>query len=183
MVCSLHFIDGEPSYKNPNPTVNLGYEKPSKQPRRKLIRQDVDSTGVEETATGSAGVSACDHDYTSERQSCAACVDKNKVIFSMANEITKLSQEKESLKDDIDELCNEVYDLKLKKNSKKPFSTVSIKSDAKMKFYTGIQTLAVFNVIFALIKPHVSKLVFWRGKKVISSAVTKKCTTKSHKLC
>ena len=76
----------------------------------------------------------CDHVYSSEKQPCAACIDKNHVIFSMANEITKLSQEKESLKGDIDELCKEGNDLKVKKSTRKPFSAVSIKSDLKMKF-------------------------------------------------
>ena len=52
-----------------------------------------------------------------------------------------------------------------------------------MKFYTGIQSEAVFNAIFLLIKPHVPKLVIWRGKKVFSSAVTKTYTTKPHRLC
>ena len=38
MVCSMHLGDGELSLKNPYPTVNFGYEKAPKQPRRKLIR-------------------------------------------------------------------------------------------------------------------------------------------------
>ena len=180
MVCSFHFVDGEPSFKNPNPTLNLGYEKPPKRPRRKIARQDLD---LPMARTECDAAVLCDHVYASEKQPCAACIDKNQVIFSMANEIMRLNKEKENLKGDFDELCEEVQSLKLKKNTRKPFSAVSIKSDLKMKFYTGIQSVAVFNAIFLLIKPYVPKLVFWRGKKVFSSAVTKKYTTKPHKLC
>ena len=134
MVCSFHFVDGEPSYDNPYPTLKLGYEKP-KRPRRKLARKDLELSRIR-TATDAA----------------VLC--------------------------DLDELCKEVHDLKLKKSTRKPFTAVSIKSDLKIKFYRGIQTVAVFNTIFSLIKPYVSKLVFWRGKKVISSAVNKKYNTR-----
>eukprot|EP00112_Aurelia_sp_Birch-Aquarium-sp1_P013366 Seg2834.5 transcript_id=Seg2834.5/GoldUCD/mRNA.D3Y31 product="hypothetical protein" pseudo=true protein_id=Seg2834.5/GoldUCD/D3Y31 len=30
MVCSKHFVDGKPTPENPMPTLNLGYEKPTK---------------------------------------------------------------------------------------------------------------------------------------------------------
>ena len=118
VVCSFHFVDGEPSFDNPNPTLNLGYEKPSKRPRRKLARQDLELSRAR-TTTDTAVL--CDHIYSSEKQPCAACIDKNHVIFSMANEITKLNQEKENLKGDIDELCKEVHDLKLKKSTQTCF--------------------------------------------------------------
>ena len=38
MVCSMHFVDGRPTLENPKPTLNLGYDKPSKKPRRELVR-------------------------------------------------------------------------------------------------------------------------------------------------
>ena len=79
MVCSFYFVDGEPSFDNPNPTLNLGYEKPSKRPRRKLAQQDA---------------VLCDHVYISEKQPCAACIGKNHVIFSMANDITSSAERK-----------------------------------------------------------------------------------------
>ena len=33
-----------------------------------------------------------------------------------------------------------------------------------MKFYTGIQTIAIFDIIFDLIKPCLSSIVYWRGE-------------------
>ena len=38
-VCSKHFVDGEPTEKNPNPTLELGYKKDiatRQQPRRSI---------------------------------------------------------------------------------------------------------------------------------------------------
>ncbi len=182
MVCSLHFVDGEPSFMNPNPTLSLGYEKPAKKPRRKLCRQELP---VASKATTAKVPVACDHDheYCRKRESCQACIDKNTVIFSMANEITKLSKEKEKLQEDIDQLCEDVSELKLKQNIRKPFSAASIKSDSKMRFYTGIQSIDVFEALFSLVKPHAPILTFWRGRKVISSAVKKNRRYKSNKLC
>ena len=37
-----------------------------------------------------------------------------------------------------------------------------------MKFYTGIQTIAIFHVIFNLIKPCLSSMIYWRGSKTVS---------------
>ena len=37
-VCSSHFVDDEPSVKNPNPTLNLDYEQKQDKSRRKTIQ-------------------------------------------------------------------------------------------------------------------------------------------------
>ena len=38
LVCSRHFVDGAPTLNNPDPSLELGYEKPVKKVRRALIR-------------------------------------------------------------------------------------------------------------------------------------------------
>ena len=40
LVCSLHFVDGKPTLGNPNPSINVGYEKPAKKARPKLVRHE-----------------------------------------------------------------------------------------------------------------------------------------------
>ena len=41
-VCSEHFVDGIPTEKNPDPTVNMGYELPKQPtPRRSLVKQQL----------------------------------------------------------------------------------------------------------------------------------------------
>ena len=41
VVCSEHFVDKRPTLENPNPVLNLGYEKPAKKPRRELHRRQL----------------------------------------------------------------------------------------------------------------------------------------------
>ena len=45
------------------------------------------------------------------------------------------------------------------------FTWRKIKTDAKMKFYTGINTIVLFNKIFRLIQPFLSDLIYWKGPK------------------
>ena len=56
----------------------------------------------------------------------------------------------------------------------KQFSWKSIKTDAKMKFYTGIKTILFFNTLFDLLKPCLPQMVYWRGEKNIRSSGHKK---------
>ena len=50
MVCSLHFVDGRLTFKNPYPTENLGYDKPTKKPRRKLCPQEIQVSNSQVTS-------------------------------------------------------------------------------------------------------------------------------------
>ena len=47
---------------------------------------------------------------------------------------------------------------------------LSLEQLHKMKFHTGIQTIAIFHmhVIFNLIKPCLSSMIYWRGSKTVS---------------
>ena len=184
MVCSLHFVDGEPTFDSPCPTLNMGYLKPTKKPQRHISHQEL--TVVKDSTVAMVGQasSSSDHLYCkNEDAACMACNDKNQVLKSMADEITSLNKQKEVLEEDIIRLSEDVKQLKIAMNSRKAFSTRTIKSDAKMRFYTGIQTIAMFNVMFSLIKPYVQKLVFWRGSKVTTSIATKRDRNKTHNLC
>ena len=45
------------------------------------------------------------------------------------------------------------------------FAWRKIKTDAKMKFYTGINTIVLFNKIFRLIQPFLTDVIYWKGPK------------------
>ena len=45
------------------------------------------------------------------------------------------------------------------------FTWTKIKTDAKMKFYTGINTIVLFNKIFRLTQLLLSDLIYWKGPK------------------
>ena len=80
------------------------------------------------------------------------------MLNSRASEISKLNKEKEQLQIEIQSLNQHMEKLTLERKSSKPFSATVIKSDRKMRFYTGIQCVAAFNALFSLVKPHISKL-------------------------
>ena len=63
------------------------------------------------------------------------------------------------------------------------FSWKRIKSNAKMKFYTGIQTVALFSALSSFIQPCLPNLVYWRGKKnIVSTKYKRTATRRSPKL-
>ena len=45
------------------------------------------------------------------------------------------------------------------------FTWRKTKSNAKTKFYTGINAIVLFNKIFRLIQPFLSDKVYWKGPK------------------
>ena len=45
------------------------------------------------------------------------------------------------------------------------FHGKEIKTEAKMRFYTGIASVALFNIIFKLIKPYILHLTYWKRQK------------------
>ena len=53
------------------------------------------------------------------------------------------------------------------------FTWREIKTNAKMNFYTGIQTIVMFNVIFILIKLHLPITVYWTASAKHRMTLTK----------
>ena len=99
-------------------------------------------------------------DSAREIASCTNCYDANLKVSSLQDELESLKTVNKRLQQKVNALSNQLLH---EKNRGKPFSCKDIKSDVKMKFYTGIQTLAIFNVIFDFIKPCLSSMVYWRG--------------------
>ena len=42
------------------------------------------------------------------------------------------------------------------------FTWKKIKTDAKIRFYTGIASAALFNTIYTLIKPYIPHIMYWK---------------------
>ena len=174
-VCSTHFVDGHPTVANPDPIVNMGYDLPEKKSRRKLFRMSVqpshskstsvvdndqvDSEPMEIELSSSPTHSATalsDHSYmiTPQTKPCQKCNDKTNLISSLVEKVNKMSlQLKRANRDRMF-------------NAKSSFFTwKKIKTDAKMNFYTGIQSIAMFNVLYLLLQPYLPKLRYWRRTK------------------
>ena len=80
----------------------------------------------------------------------------------LADEIKALKIENNILKDKIKASKRPVKVL-VQRHDK--FTWKKIKTDAKMRFYTGIASVALFNTIFTLIKPYIPHIAYLKGPK------------------
>lgn len=104
---------------------------------------------------------------------------KTSLIRALVNGIKSLSLGRDQLKEKVGQLSQKIVrDVNKAREGAKIFSWSRIKSDAKMKFYTGIQTVALFKVLFSLIQRCLPNIVYWRGKKNIFSTKYKRTATK-----
>ena len=105
-----------------------------------------------------------------ESQQCEECPKKSCLMGTLVNAVKSLAIERDQLKASVADLSQKHENLiRKKKQEAKAFTWSRIKSDAKMKFYTGIQSIKFFNALFLLILPCLPKIVYWRGKKNIVS--------------
>ena len=103
------------------------------------------------------------------------CVDKRNLIEVLVNEINELTLENKLLKRKT--LC-------CANSNRSCFTWHKIKTDARMNFYSGIQTIEMFNVIFILIKPYLPNIVYWTAPtkyRMTSTKIKKHSVTKSSK--
>ena len=157
MVCSKHIVDGFPIHGNAVPTLYLGYETAVKRPRRVLICELKKSPVLGNSEEGMI----TEKDVSDrEAPTCTNCYNRNSNLLSLQEDVESLKSENKRLRQKVDALSNQ---LQLEKNKRKPYSYKDIKTDGRMKFYTGIQKIAIFNVIFNLIKPFLPSIVYWRG--------------------
>ena len=91
------------------------------------------------------------------------CLSKHR-YSDLADEIKALKVENNILKDKIKASKRPVKVLVLRHER---FTWKKLKTDAKLKFYTGIALGALFNTVFTLIKPYISHMTYWKGPKHI----------------
>ena len=113
-----------------------------------------------------------DHDYAKgvETAECPGCLSKRQLVKSMANKIKCLSNQVK------------VFKLRQQSTTKGNMSWRKIKTDAKMNFYTGIPSIAIFNALFFLLKPYCPNITYWQGAKKTSTKIVKRSHHKLKKL-
>ena len=166
-VCSMHFVDGAPSTDHPIPTEMLGYEKPPPAKKRRTIKrtvndgekkkvQEVDADHDTSCHSKDATNSTFDHSYHCKTGDvkCQDCETKNVLIKALVGKINFLVSENQKLKRQ-----------KLKPQKESTLNWRKIKDDKKMKFYTGISSIALFNTIFLLIQSYLPAMKYWKGPK------------------
>ncbi|XP_065650954.1 uncharacterized protein LOC136079160 [Hydra vulgaris] len=157
-VCSDHFVDKIPTVMNPNPTINMEFSSLS-------FNADVLSPILS------------DHTYSlslPQLNYCTSCEYKSSLITSYVSKVNSLTNQLKKSK------------IKQKVKLKQKFSWRLVNNDKRMNFYTGISSIAIFNVIFGLLKPFLPSIRYWRGPKHSRSKVKQlksisKCKLLSHK--
>ncbi|XP_065642488.1 uncharacterized protein LOC136074115 [Hydra vulgaris] len=164
-VCSDHFVDKIPTVMNPNPTINMCFYQPEqKKPRRTLMKHPITSL-------------PCYHTYSlslPQLNYCTSCEYKSSLITSYVSKVNSLTNQLKKSK------------IKQTVKLKQKFSWRLVNNDKRMNFYTGISSIAIFNVIFGLLKPFLPSIRYWRGPKHSRSKVKQlksisKCKLLSHK--
>ena len=197
-VCSMHFVNNEPTAEHPDPTENLGYENISRSNSRRTLykhpppQKDVPEPSASEyndntttdvfmddndevnhqvfsspslplaAALPFVSPALSEHSYarTPLTKPCESCVDKSNLISSLVGKINKLSIKQKRSKVAVREGA-------FRRSS--DFTWTKIKTDKKMNYYTGVSSILIFETLFLLLKPYLSKIRYWRGTKVARS--------------
>ena len=95
-----------------------------------------------------------DHRYCLRKNSTPfhACQNKSNLVKAFVSKTNKLTLENKQLKN-----------RSIMKTS--TFTWRKIKTGAKIKFYTGINSIVLFNKILRLIQPFLSDIIYWKGPK------------------
>ncbi|KAI8498029.1 hypothetical protein Bbelb_239730 [Branchiostoma belcheri] len=179
-ICSIHFVDSEPTQANPYPTLHMGTLNTSSTPKPRKAptpRRLVDTTTKKVLAKNSTteknstdtSVSSFpvhihvnhDHDYdVSQKQECKTC----ECCSTKDAQIKRLKQMNTRLQLD-------VVGLKLKLKSQSQFSHNKLLKDSKVLFYTGLRNRKAFEELYSHMAPKLQRIRFWRGPSGLPKGV------------
>ncbi len=169
-ICSVHFVHGQPTPEHPYPTQLLGYSQHTKQPkgRREIFKhplaatvtvkkpppqQDTDipvytASPVKRRRTDTN--LPTDHHYASPlhcdcvNEHCMGCHAKLQELGEKTQRLKKLERHLELQKASCDSLLTD---------------------DASVRFFTGLPTKAVYELLWEYVEPKVKDMNYWRGTK------------------
>lgn len=179
-VCSTHFLEGKPTISNPYPSITLGYvpiREITSRPPPKLIQNIETPSKKRKSQTFSSEtfldpnnedkaefISNNDHAYYSCSTNRVSCLQKDIKITELQTKLEKCEHELQKYK------TQAVHN-----NSIKTFNINKVlKSDKKLKFYTGIPTIIAFNEIFDSVQPHLKNIKYWKGPKRLCNPLKSK---------
>ena len=178
-VCSEHFVGGKPTPTNPYPTLKLGYTPhkpitsrppPKDRPPLSEVIPAKRTKLINKTDVSDESASPI-HDCDVVED--IPCEKPQDVVNSVESECDKIALLEAKIKE---------LEIKLSSDEKskvhvptKRFDLCAVmKSDAKVKFYTGFPNVASFNVIYQCILPHLHKVRYWKGPKRLCNPLKQK---------
>lgn len=159
-ICSVHFVGGEPIQLHPYTSLNLGYIpdntlKPRPPPKER--EPYVPAKKSKQEFLSSADTCSLDHVYSKPADSSPFELERDIQIDELQRLLKSVKLEN-------------VFENSNQQNKNKSFKslcTVSnvLKSDKKVKFYTGIPTLQSFIDIFKVLQNKIRNMKHWKGPK------------------
>ena len=179
-VCSVHFPEGKPTEAFPSPAINLsatGREKPPKRkrpPPKSRTPYHKNTKRRKKTKIDITTALLMDHDYIykcdcTNSCMCEGCVKKEKIIqhqnFLLDLQNHKTVEETKKTLPRISSVANKF-----------------LKTDGKVKTYTGLQSKQAFEDLYQYLFKNAKKMTYWKGmKKTISTKVPRKCRKSPNK--
>ena len=176
VLCSRHFVDGGPSDDYPYPCQNLGHDsgisKPARKPpaQRKLFTPKSSKflPKMHETQPEAKVEPTKDHTYVykcscTDDCTCTGCREKHFLLLDMHTRLQNMEDENHQLRvQNVD-----TGKANLQQNTRKWVSVYQslLTLDKKVKFYTGLPNLFLFNLLFEMMEHKVKKMSYWRGVK------------------
>ena len=176
VLCSRHFVDGGPSDDYPYPYQNLGHDsgisKPARKPpaQRKLFTPKSSKflPKMHETQPEAKVEPTKDHTYVykcscTDDCTCTGCREKHFLLLDMHTRLQNMEDENHQLRvQNVD-----TGKANLQQNTRKWVSVYQslLTLDKKVKFYTGLPNLFLFNLLFEMMEHKVKKMSYWRGVK------------------
>ena len=167
-ICSKHFENNERNSLCPNPCINLGHKTDVKKrppPRDRVLPEQKKPNNDTISDSPLHGID-WDHRYIYQCNcvdgcACHGCMEKEKKIQSLAHENVILRSRLVSAlnEDKVQDICSKF-----------------LKTDEKVKAYTGLQSRAIFEDLFAMLEVKASKMQYWSGN---SNTVTRTRTFRS----
>ena len=184
-VCSIHFPEGKPTTKDPDPVLHLGHDKiQSVTPTRRKLNRYSDTnvcppkvTRVDITRE-EPPEKAKDSGVTSSNTQPSEKPEGSGETSSSTQQEMYSHHILECINLDHSYYQTECYYCKKKDGDMKKIISESfkpkkldqitmdmklLKSDEKVKFYTGLPSLECFNLVFEYVKPEVSDMNYWGG--------------------
>ena len=194
-VCSIHFINGKPTKENPDPCLHMGHDSTTlhKKPRphvirgepvikkRKLSKVTISSEPTTSESFDNESISSSQYIYTAEAIHNESVLTEHS--YALGTDVLDIvkddSTNNENKNEQTSNLTYMVYQLKhrivelerqlqISKNTKKHHRIgydQILKNDKKIKYYTGLPSREVFNLLYDYVHPKVEKMAYWRGTK------------------
>ena len=185
VICSHHFLDDVPTVKNPFPDCNMGYEHVHRSPKRRKgpvyranYQQSQSATDIsiceDPTSTqcivpsynvADQSIISLDHSYSVNTCQCKNdCCQVNRKKLACLNE--KISKCELALSEhSINPKRKIIHSHVLTIDSSRIDIHSVLCSNENVRFFTGLPSVEVFELLFEFLSQKVSTMALWRGHK------------------